>query len=233
MPELSVAYIVENENNALFKASLQSVLPIADEVIIIDGGSTDGTLELIDSFHTKKIKVIHKRYLHEWKSADGAQRNEYLKWVTKEWVLVLDADEVLSDNGFLLKELGPSKGCNAYDVQMVHFIGNLDCIDATVPVHFVPRRFFRNKPGLKYPEVEHTILTECEPIGAINEVIIYHYGYTKGIWNILKKYHNHVKKSNMHPKEFLKWWKDAHLHGTYPVAPFVGEHPQPIKELIQ
>lgn len=230
---LSVAYIIFNENNPIFKASLESVINIADEIIVIDGHSTDGTLDLIDSFHSSKIQVISKKYRNELKEANGMQRNEYLKYVTSDWVLVLDADEVLGDNGFLLEKLGEEKGKDLYDVHMEHFVWNLSLVDSSREHHFVMRRFFRNVPGLKYREAEHGILSGSNNLGGITEVTIYHYGYTKGIWDVLKKYNTHKTKSDVHSSDFLEGWKTGHLFGTYPVRPFKGEHPAPIKELVE
>jgi len=230
---LSIAYIVFNENNLIFKASLESVINIADQIVVIDGGSTDGTLDLIDSFHSSKIQVISKKFRHELKEAVGMQRNEYLKYVTSDWVLVLDADEVLGDNGFLLTKLGEEKGQDLYDVRMEHFVWNLSLVDSTREDHFVLRRFFRNIKGLKYREAEHGVLGGSDKIGGITEVTIYHYGYTKGIWDVLKKYNTHKLKSDVHSKDYLESWKAGHLFGTYPVKPFRGEHPAPIKELIE
>jgi len=232
MVEISAAYIIENEANPVFKASLESILSIADEVIIIDGGSTDGTLELIDSFHSKKIKVIYKKFLHDSLGADGIQRNEYLKYVTKDWVLVIDADEVLGDNGFMLKKIAEENSFDAYDLRMVHFVDNLAFVDATKEEHLVTRRFFKNKPGLKYPEKEHAILEGYSNPGVITDVTLFHYGFTFGVWKNLKKYRMNLKKSNYSP-EWLRDWIDSRLLGKYPSKPFEGEHPMPIKELIR
>jgi len=230
---LSVCYLTTNANHVVFKASLESVIGIADEIIILDGGSTDGTLDLIDSFHSKKIKVIYKKYKKELKGINGMQRNECLKHVTGDWVLVLDADEVLSDNGFLLPKLGEKQGADLYDVRMEHFVWNLNLVDATREEHFVPRRFFRNVNGLWYPEEEHPVLQGNGKSGRISEVTIFHYGLTFGIWDVLNKHQNHVKKSRTHSPDFLKWWKEGLLFGTYPVKHFTGKHPVPIKRLIE
>jgi glycosyltransferase involved in cell wall biosynthesis len=228
--KLSIAYIIENEENEFFRMSLKSVLPIADEIVIIDGGSIDGTFKLLDEFKDERIKVIHKPYLHNDKGANGLQREEYLKWVTGDWVLVLDGDEILSDNGFLLKEVyaNNKEGIDVYSVQMVHFIGNLSKRDATFGgtpqlspnyKHHVPRRFFRRTPNLSYPHVEHPTLEGFPGKESnIDDVIIYHMGYLKGLDDIIAKYKNHLTKSNIHNPEFLKWWKNAHLLGQYPVA---------------
>ena len=223
--KLSICYIIFNENNIFFRASLKSALEIADEIIIIDGGSTDGTLELIDNYKDGRIKVIHKKY-DEDKGANGKQRNEYLKYATGDWILVLDADEIIDDYGFLLKEIMKDSKFDVYNIKMVHFIENFSKIDATLAgspqfdpsyTHFVMRRFFRNKQGLYYPEVEHPLLLgDINAIGNIDKVTIYHLGYLKGQIDILKKYKNHVAKSNIHTREFLEWWVNSHLTGIYP-----------------
>ena len=57
---LSVCYITFNENNLIFKASLESVLPIADEIIVIDGHSTDGTLI---KYHLPAGKSGHVKFV--------------------------------------------------------------------------------------------------------------------------------------------------------------------------
>lgn len=228
--KLSIAYIIENENNEFFRMSLKSVLPIADEIVVVDGGSTDKTFELIDSFHNDKIKIIHKPYFHDDKGANGLQRDEYLKWVTGDWVLVLDGDEILDDNGFKLKEIyaNNTEGIEVFSINMVHFIGNLSKRDASVNggpdldpnwKHYVLRRFFKRTPKLSYPHVEHPILEGFQgKESTISDVSIYHMGYLKGMDDIVAKYKNHMAKSNIHNPEFLRWWKNAHLLGQYPVV---------------
>lgn len=231
--KLVVAYIIYNENNLFFKASLKSVEPIADHILIIDGGSTDGTLEYLDSLKNDKIKIIHRKYQHELRESNGMQRNEYLKWAARmagyddTWVLVVDADEVLSDNCFLLKEPSVLGVGNVFTIQMVHFIRDFGHVDSTraggpaedpTYIHRVDRRFFKLTPQVYYPEVEHPVLLGYEgPDRVIDFVIFYHLGYLKGIENLIKKSINHKKKSNMHKPEFLEWWTKAHLYGFYPV----------------
>jgi len=63
-------------------------------------------------------------------------------------------------------------------------------------------------------------------IGAINPdgmiygqtdcTTLWHLAYTQGIFDIKKKYENHLKKSNMHTPDYLKNWSYAHLFGKYP-----------------
>lgn len=228
MAKINVAYIIERENNVFFACSLESSLTFADKVIIIYSESDDGTLDLIkrvgDYTHqSHKIEVVNVPYRHKDKGANGMQRNEYLKRIPDgEWCVVLDGDEVLSDNAFILREYADLDVYPCYDVLMIHFIYNLGWVDATVKEHFCPHRFFKKRKGLWYPETEHPVLQgfDSDEVHTLREVGIFHFGGVKGVESVIKKYHNHVLKSEMHTKDFLNWWKNSQLFGTYPIVKF-------------
>ena len=84
---LSVAIITLNEEQNLPR-TLASVR-FADEVILIDSGSTDRTLEIAASY--KNVKVFSE----PWKGF-SAQKNSAIEKCTSQWILSLDADEELS-----------------------------------------------------------------------------------------------------------------------------------------
>ena len=90
--KLSVGLIVNNEERILGK-TLDAIKDLADEIIIIDSGSTDSTIEIAKS---KGAKV----FLEEWKGF-GPQKNSVIEKCSGEWILLIDADEVVS---FKLKE---------------------------------------------------------------------------------------------------------------------------------
>ena len=84
---LSVAIITLNEE-ANLPRTLASVR-FAEEIVVLDSGSTDRTLEIARSF--PKVKVVSE----PWKGY-SAQKNSAIEKCTSEWVLSLDADEELS-----------------------------------------------------------------------------------------------------------------------------------------
>ena len=86
MPLLSVAIITFNEEQNLAR-TLASVR-FADEIIIVDSGSTDRTVEIAESFD---VKVFRR----EWPGF-AAQKNFAITQCTGDWILSLDADEELS-----------------------------------------------------------------------------------------------------------------------------------------
>lgn len=85
---LSVYFIVKNEEVRLPEALVQAV-KVADELIVVDSGSTDRTIEIAESFGAK---VVHR----DW-TGFAAQKAYAASLCQHEWVLDLDADEVLSD----------------------------------------------------------------------------------------------------------------------------------------
>lgn len=85
-PTLSVILITKNEA-ALIDQALASV-QWADEIIVVDSGSTDATVEICRRY-TDKVTVT------DWPGF-GAQKNRALALATGEWVLSIDADEQVS-----------------------------------------------------------------------------------------------------------------------------------------
>lgn len=110
---LSVAIITFNEEENIGR-TLASVKGIADEIIVVDSGSTDRTVEIAKQFGAKVL-------IEEWKGF-AAQKNSALDKCTCDWILSLDADEEVSrslqtdignllagkDLGYALRPWGPS-----------------------------------------------------------------------------------------------------------------------------
>ena len=83
---LSVAMIAMNEE-ANLPRTLQSVR-WADEIVVVDSGSKDRTVEIAESFRAKTSYHVF--------GGHGEQKNVALDLCTSDWILLLDADEVLT-----------------------------------------------------------------------------------------------------------------------------------------
>ena len=81
---LSLCAIVKNEENCV-EGMIRSVKPIVDEIIIVDTGSTDRTIEIITPLVDKVIQIPFTDF--------GTVRTFSIQQVTKDWILCLDADE--------------------------------------------------------------------------------------------------------------------------------------------
>lgn len=89
MNTLSVIIICKNES-AMIEECLQSV-QWADEIILVDSGSSDDTLAIARGY-TQKI------YQHSDWQGFGMQKNRALSYATSDWVLSIDADERITDS---------------------------------------------------------------------------------------------------------------------------------------
>lgn len=103
---LSVAMITMNEE-ANLPRTLDSVR-FADEIIIVDSHSTDHTLEIAHSFNAKTFTEDFKGH--------GGQKNSALDKCSGDWILLLDADEVLSPElqSSIRDLLSGNRECSAY-----------------------------------------------------------------------------------------------------------------------
>jgi glycosyltransferase involved in cell wall biosynthesis len=164
--------IVKNEEEYLPRC-LASIKEIVDEIIIVDTGSTDRTVDIAKSFDAK---VYH----FKWNNNFSEARNESLKHASKDWILIMDADEELyKEDQELLKILLSSKlDENAiYNFQGVSYCGNY--IDENNKIINLNPRLFKNKIGLHYEGAIHNQLAYGENNYHVicEDVKVHHYGY--------------------------------------------------------
>lgn len=86
--KISVAIITFNEEKNIQRC-IESVLPIADEILIVDSYSTDKTEKIAKSY--EKVRFVQNTF-----EGHIQQKNFVLKQATNDWVLSLDADEALT-----------------------------------------------------------------------------------------------------------------------------------------
>lgn len=105
MEPLSVAIITRNEARRL-PACLNAVEPIADEIVVLDSGSDDNTLEIAQKFGALTFSHPFDNFVN--------QKNRATEFCTHRLVLSLDADEVLSPE--LARSIAEVKNNPQFDV---------------------------------------------------------------------------------------------------------------------
>lgn len=115
MPKLTVLIPCKNEQLNI-RECIMSVLPFADEVLVADSGSTDGTLRIVDEIGG--CRIIEREYVNP-----SDFKNWALEHARHEWVLTLDADErVTPDLGREIRELlEANPQHDAYQVHRDHY----------------------------------------------------------------------------------------------------------------
>lgn len=91
---LTLSMIVKNEEKYL-PDCIKSVQGVVDEIVIVDTGSDDDTIEIAKKFNAK---IYH----YKWDNDFSAARNFALEKSTGDWILYLDADERLSASSIKL-----------------------------------------------------------------------------------------------------------------------------------
>ncbi|MGK7948983.1 MAG: tetratricopeptide repeat protein [Xenococcaceae cyanobacterium] len=184
MTRLSLCTIVKNEEQSLPKC-LETVRDLVDDIVILDTGSTDKTVEIAEQFGAK----VH---YFEWCNDFAIARNEALRYVESEWVLVLDADEAL--NPAIAPQL---KQVIASDDNLVVNLIRQEVGAAQSPYSLVSRLFRRHR-DIKFTRPYHALIDDSvreiltkEPqwrVINLEEVAILHYGYQAEAINSLDKY---------------------------------------------
>jgi hypothetical protein len=150
-PRLSVCMIVKNEERFLGQC-LASVKDIADELIVIDTGSTDRTVEIA------RENGAQVGYF-EWCDDFAAARNASITPATGDWILFLDADEELSSiEKAELPQLLNRTQVSLFRLPLIN-IHHGEEFQSYVP------RLFRNSPGVMfYGCVHEGVLSFIEKI---------------------------------------------------------------------
>jgi len=199
----------------------------ADKIIYVDGGSTDNSVELAES---KGVEVLTYYYDHEDKDMNGKQRNRYLTYLKEnhmnEWVLCIDADEVIDDlskiREFLKYRMPMYDDEVLYSVKMRHLMYNFSHEDSTKKDHMVQNRLFKVRKDLSYPLGEHVFLTcgnKDFKAGNTSCTTIWHLAYAR-MFHIRSRNRKNLRQSNVHSPLFLREWYFKHLFGSYPVSRF-------------
>ena len=89
---VAAAILVKNEARSILRC-LQSISMAVDEIVVIDTGSTDGTIDIVNNFSHPNLQLI----AHEWQDDFAEARNVGLAAIASDWVIWLDADEYLHE----------------------------------------------------------------------------------------------------------------------------------------
>lgn len=145
---LSVCLIVKNEERFL-QDCLQSVRDVADQIVVLDTGSTDRTVQIAREHHAE----VHS---FKWCNDFAAARNASIQPATGDWVLWIDADERLMPASIAyLKDLDANEVAPVIGQVQINNKSNDDA-DVHISTAF---RLFRNHKGISFYGIIHEQLT--------------------------------------------------------------------------
>lgn len=153
---LSIFIICHNEEDRIGRV-LESIKGFADDLVIVDSGSTDKTLGIAKSYTER---VLHR----DWEGY-GQQKVYAEKQCKHDWILNLDADEILlddvKDSIRRVFEMDADKRAAAYSLRFC----NVSSFSKTLkpnpfaPVNITPRMYDRNRAGFKDSAVHDKVVT--------------------------------------------------------------------------
>lgn len=169
---LSLCMIVKDEE-AMLGRCLEAVRDAVDEIVVVDTGSTDATVEIAESYGAR---VLH----HAWDGDFAAARNASFDAATGDWVMYLDADEVLvAEDVGRLRALTARTWREAFYLVEINHTGDLE--DGTAVTHDA-MRVFRNRPEYRFEGRIHEQIAQRLPAYLVERlerttVRVEHYGY--------------------------------------------------------
>lgn len=208
-PRITVSMMVKNEEELLPQA-LASIKELADEIVVVDTGSTDRTVEIAEQ---AGASMFH----HPWEGDFAKHRNQTIEYASGDWIFIIDADEELEEGGVeLLRE-----AIAADDLDMI-----------SLPVFSVAKggvqesshnsvRFFRAGLGIHYEGSVHNEIVGKGRMGFV-QAPLFHHGYNLTREKMVAKFHRTtdlLRKEITRDPDNPKWphylalsFSSEHLH---------------------
>ncbi len=179
---------------------INSIKELADEIIIVDTGSTDKTVDIIRKMELNNIKLFSKK----WNEDFSEIRNFMMEKSTKDVIIQVDADEFIDEN-MSISEIINIISNNINDTTSLSFkIMNLD---NSIISKRRPRIFLNNKKYTYYGRIHEQLFSEDEYSIFQTGIILYHDGYDKVKMEEKNKRERNISllQKMMHEDENIIW----------------------------
>lgn len=183
--KISGCVIAKNEEKNIERC-LKSLKEVCDEIVFVDTGSTDNTINI-----AKKIgaKVYHFKWIDDFSAA----KNFALNKAKGDWIIFLDADEyLLETNPMMYKELA-TKARN-FDSVLCEIL-NVDDNNKIRETH-IGNRLFKNRPDIRFVgRIHEDIRKGNEIVSALDGskyMKIVHTGYKRSEIISKNKFHRNI-----------------------------------------
>ena len=164
MKKISLCMIVRNESSCL-ENCLSSVKNCVDEIIIVDTGSTDNTVEIAKKF-TDKV------YFFEWQNDFSLARNFSFDKATNDYILWLDADDIVPAAS-VNKINEWKKSGEDCDTMMCKYVTGFD-ENHKPTFQFYRERIVKNLPILRWHDAVHEVIAPYGKIVYRDDISVHH-----------------------------------------------------------
>ncbi len=220
--------------------SLQSLLPLVDEMVIGVGQSDDGTKEMIESLKNAKIRIFDS-YWDTTKTKGGLmlseKTNEALDRCENDWCVYLQADEVLHEQDLAgihtaMKRADGDPRVQGLLFRYIHFYGSYSTIATSRKWYRNEVRVVRKSSGIRsYNDAQGFRVVGEKPVVISSGARVFHYGWVKP-----------PKVMGQKSKLLNRWWhgekrdhefENFQYDRQYGLRSFAGSHPRVMQDLVQ
>jgi len=213
---VSACLIVKNEED-LLDGCLTSIRDWVDEIILVDTGSTDRTVEIAENYGAK---IFHQ----EWEGNFSKHRNYSIEQASSDWIFIIDADERIFEEdvpaimGLLNQEEYPLLSIN-----VLNYYGDSEDHQTFLPSD----RFFRRDLDLRYKGIVHNQLDIPENVKSSRTgVRLKHLGYGLDPEKMKKKL---ARSKKLLEKQLIENPDNAFAHFNLAQLLRSGEHGFPVE----
>jgi hypothetical protein len=227
--------------------SISSILPIVDEFIVSIGNCDDGTLQLIESIASPKIKIIHSTWddsIREGGKVLAEETNKAFAHISAstDWAFYIQADEVVHENDLqnivsAARQNLTNKKVQGLIFKFIHFYGTYDYVGDSRRWYSHEVRLIRNDKKIhSYRDGQgfrngNDLKLKVKAANAS----VYHYGWVRHPNKQLEKLNNFYSFWNgeeyitppVNDKDQFDFIKNADS-----VIPFKGQHPAIMQKRI-
>lgn len=186
MATISLCIIAKNEEQHIGRC-IKSAKPYVDQIVVVDTGSTDFTVEIAEELGAE---VYH----HIWQDDFALARNRSLDYATGDWILFLDCDEELAPHTAPnLRKVIEDERYNGFWVDVVNMFNNQP------NTRFQGFRIFRNSPQHRFEcpiheQILPSVIRNSSPEKITrSNVTVYHHGYENDDFTYKRKIERNLR----------------------------------------
>ena len=224
-------------------ASIRSLLPACEEVVVAVGKGEDDTLGLVRSIGDPRVRILETEWdLSRGRAVLADQTDLAMRACRHPWGIYIQADEVLSDGSAealarTIQEADPRPEVEGVTVDYTHFYGGFDTVATYRQMYRREVRAVRTDPAREIHSFRDAqgfrVGPEDRRINAVRSPArMFHYGWARSAAAIQAKYEAHA--------EIWQWSEatKAAKYGKDPfewiplLKPFPGPHPAVAREWV-
>ncbi len=228
-----------------FEASIKSLLPLVDELIVSVGQSDDNTRQVVQNIKDSKIKIVDSVWDEQLREGGRVLAEETNKAHAQvatdaDWLVYLQADEVLHEKDIPVIREAMQQNLTNLNVEglllsYIHFFGHYKYVADGIKWYDKEIRIIRNNPQiLSYQDAQGFRMANGNKL-RVKEVkaCVYHYGWVKHPADMLQK-HIAIGQYWRSTSEYESWQKeiqqayqnDSIFQSIDSLKLFEGNHPE-------